>query len=84
MFVSDNTIQEEGPGDFFKNLGKNGLNVSKKMAKNVLKNASRALDITANTPTAATSRNHRNVLKTLPEIIIFYRSGSGFYLGKIV
>ena len=35
MTVSDNTIQAEGLGDFFKNLGKKGLNVSKKLAKNV-------------------------------------------------
>ena len=35
MIVSDNVIQAEGLGDFFKNLGKKGLNVSKKMAKNV-------------------------------------------------
>ena len=33
MIVSDNVIQAEGLGDFFKNLGKKGLNVSKKMAK---------------------------------------------------
>ena len=33
MTVSDNTIKAEGLGDFFKNLGKKGLNVSKKMAK---------------------------------------------------
>ena len=38
MIVSDNTIQSEGLGDFFKNLGKKRLNVSKKMAKNVLSN----------------------------------------------
>ena len=30
--VSDNVIQAEGLGDFFKNLGKKGLNASKKMA----------------------------------------------------
>ena len=30
MIVSDNVIQAEGLGDFFKNLGKKGLNVSKK------------------------------------------------------
>ena len=35
MFVSDNVIQAEKLGDFFKNQGKKGLNVSKKMAKNV-------------------------------------------------
>ena len=33
MTVSDNTIKAEGLGDFFKNFGKKGLNVSKKMAK---------------------------------------------------
>ena len=33
MTVSDNTIQAEGHGDVFKNLGKKGVNVSKKMAK---------------------------------------------------
>ena len=35
MIVSDNTIQAEGLGDFFKNLGKKGLNVSKKMANGI-------------------------------------------------
>ena len=38
MTVSDDTIKAEGLGDFFKNLGGKGLNVSKKMAKNVLSN----------------------------------------------
>ena len=33
MIVSGNTIKAEGLGDFFKTLGKKGLNVSKKMAK---------------------------------------------------
>ena len=37
MTVSDNTIKPEGLGDFFKNLGKKGLNVSKKMAKKSIK-----------------------------------------------
>ena len=40
MIVGDNTIQAEGLGDFFKNLGKKGLNVSKKTAKNVISNPS--------------------------------------------
>ena len=47
MIVSDNGIQAEGLGDFFKNLGKKWLNVSKKMAKDVLSNHGRALDLTA-------------------------------------
>ena len=33
MIVSDNTIQAEGLGDFFKNLGKKGPNLSKKDGK---------------------------------------------------
>ena len=33
MIVSDNTIQAEGFGAFFKNLGKKRLNVSKKRQK---------------------------------------------------
>ena len=84
MIVSDNTIQAEGLGEFFKNLGKKGLNVSKKMAKNVLNNPTRALDITANIATAAASRNPKNVMKSLPELITFYNTGKGLYLGKIV
>ena len=33
MTVSDNTIKAEGLGDFFKNLGKERLNVSKNWQK---------------------------------------------------
>ena len=82
MIVSDNTIKAEGLGDFFKNLGKKGLNVSKKIAKNVLKNPSRALDITANIATAAASRNPKNVIKSQPELITFYNTGKGLYLPR--
>ena len=42
MAVSDNTIKAEGFGDFFKNLGKKRLNVSKKMAKTAISNPGRA------------------------------------------
>ena len=84
MIVSDNVIQAEGLGDFFKNLGKKGLNVSKKMAKNVLSNPGRALDLTAKIGTALASRNSKQTLSTLPELITFYKTGKGLYLGKIV
>ena len=84
MIVSDNTVQTEGLGDFFKNLGKKGLNVSKKMAKNVLSNPGRALDLTAKIATAAASRNSKQALSTLPELITFYNTGRGLYLGKFV
>ena len=82
--VSDNVIQAEGLGDFFKNLGKKKLNVSKKMAKNVLNNPGRALDLTAKIATAAASRNFKQALITLPELITFYNTGKGLYLGKFV
>ena len=84
MIVSDNTIQAEGLGDFFNNLGKKGLNVSKKMAKNVLSNPGRALDLTAKIATAAASLNSKQALSTLPELITFYNTGKGLYLGKFV
>ena len=47
MIVSDNTIQAEGLGDFFKNLGKISAKAGKKLAKNVKTNPGRALDLTA-------------------------------------
>ena len=84
MILSDNTRKAEGLGDFFKNLGKKGLNVSKKMAKNVLSNPGRALDLTAKIATAAASRNSKQTLSTLPELIKFYNTGKGLYLGKFV
>ena len=84
MTVSDNKIKAEGRGEFFKNLGKKGLNVSKKMAKNVLCNPGRALDLTTKIATAAASRNSKQALSTLPELITFYNTGKGLYLGKFV
>ena len=44
MIVSDQTIQAEGLGDFFKGLGKAAKNVGKK----ILNNPGRALEIAAN------------------------------------
>ena len=82
MIVSDNVIQAEGLGDFFKNLGKKGLNVSKKMAKNVLSNPGRALDLTAKIATAAATKSPKAALSTLPEIINFYHTGKGLYLPR--
>ena len=84
MIISDNVIQAESLGIFFKNLGKKGLNVSKKMAKNVLSNPGRALDLTAKIATAAASKNSKQALSTLPELITFYNTGKGLYLGKFV
>ena len=84
LIVSDNSIQAEGLTNFFKNLGNKGLNVSKKMAKNVLSNPGRVLGLTAKIATAAASRNSKQALSTLPELITFYNTGKGLYLGKFV
>ena len=59
MIVSDNVIQAESLSDFFKNLGKKGLNVSKKMAKNVLSNPVKAFDLTAKIAAAASQIPNR-------------------------
>ena len=83
MTVSDNTIQAEGLGDFCRNLGKKGLKVSNKVAKNVLSNPGRALDLTTKIATAAASRNSKQALSTLPELITFYNTGKGLYLWRI-
>ena len=82
MTVSDNTNQAKVLGDFFRNLGKGELNVSKKMAKRVLSNPTRTLEITANIVTALASRSPKNVMESLPELITFYNTCNGFYLGK--
>ena len=84
MTISDNTIQAGGFGNFFKSLGKSSIKVGKKLAKNVLPNPTLALDITANIATAAASRKPKNVLSTLLELIGFYNTGKGLYLGEFL
>ena len=82
--ASDNTIQAEGLGSFFKNLGKVSANAGKNLATNAFKNSARFLEIGANFATAAASRNPEASLSTLPEVINFYHTGKGLYLGKFV
>ena len=84
MIVSDNTIEAEGIGSFFKNLGKISAKAGKKLAKNVLGNPGKALDLTAKIATAAATKNPKAALSTLPEVINFYHTGKGLYLGKFV
>ena len=84
MIVSDNTIKAERLGDFLKNLGKISAKAGKKLAKNVLSNPGRALDLTAKKATAAATKNPKAGLSTLPEVINFYHTGKGLYLGKFV
>ena len=84
MIVSDNTIEAEGLGDFFKNLGKASSKAAKKLAKNAFKNPTRFLEIGANIATAAASKRPKAALSTLPEVIKFYHEGRGLYLGKFI
>ena len=84
MIVSDNVIQAEGLGSFFKNLGKISAKAGKKLAKNVISNPGRALDLTAKIATAAATKSPKAALSTLPEVINFYHTGKGLYLGKFV
>ena len=82
MTVSDNTIKAEGLGSFFKNLGKISAKAGKKLAKNVISNPGRALDLTAKIATAAATKSPKAALSTLPAVINFYHTGKGLYLGK--
>ena len=82
MIVSDNVIQAEGLGSFFKNLGKISSKAGKKLATNVLKNPIRALEIGANIATAAATKNPKAALSTLLEVINFYHTGKGLYLPR--
>ena len=54
------------------------------MAKNVLSNPGKALDLTAKIATAAASQNSKQAPSTLPEIITFHNTGKRLYLGKFV
>ena len=74
MIVSDNTIQAEGLGSFFKNLGKISAKAGKKLATNVIKNPGRASEITSNIATAAATKSPKAALSSLPEVINFYHN----------
>ena len=54
------------------------------MAKNVLKTHGRATEIGANVGTAFPSRGHKASLSSWPEVINFYYTGKGPYLGKFL
>ena len=57
MTVIDIIIQAKTFNDFFKNLGKKGLNVTKNMAKNVFRSPGRTLKLGANVGSAFSSRS---------------------------
>ena len=79
LIVSDQTIQAEGLGDFFRGIGK----AAKSVGKKILNNPGRALELAANIGTAAASKNPRMIAGTAPDIIKFVHQGKGLYLGEI-
>ena len=79
LLVSDQTIQAEGLGDFFRGIGK----AAKSVGKKILNNPGRALELAANIGTAAASKNPKLIAATAPDIIKFVHQGKGLYLGKI-
>ena len=54
------------------------------MARRVLSNPGRALELTVKIATAAVSKNSKQALSTLPELITISNTGKGLYLGKFV
>ena len=79
LIVSEQTIQAEGLGNFFKHLGSAAKNVGKK----ILNIPGRALELAANIGTAAADKNPRMIAATAPDIMKFVHQGKGLYLGKI-
>ena len=84
MIVSDNTIEADTLGSFFKNSGKISTKANKKIATNALKNQAKIREIGANIATAAATKNPKALLSTLPEVIKFHHQGQGLYLGKFI
>ena len=82
--LSDNTIQAEDLKDFIKILVRKGLIISKTMAKDVIKNPGRALEIRANVGTAFATKNTNAALSSLPEVNKFYHAGEVLYFVKFV
>ena len=52
--------------------------------QNVLSNPGRPLDLTEKIATAAVSKNSKQAVSTLPELITFDNVGKGLYLGNFI
>ena len=69
---------------FFKISGRKSAKAGKKLATIVLKNPGRALEITSNLVSTAATKNPKAAFSSLLEVINFYHTGKGMYLGKFV
>ena len=54
------------------------------MAKDVISNPGRAIDLTAKIATAAAFGNSKQALSILPKLITIYDTGKGLYLGNFL
>ena len=82
--VSDNKIQAEGLGNFFKSLGRISAKVGEKIAANAFKKPGGALEITLNIAAAVATKRFKAALSSLPEVINFHHRGPGLYLCKFL
>ena len=69
--VSGKTKAAAGLGEFFKSVGKQGLQVSKKMAKIVNGTLGRSFAISI--------KAFENLLGAIPDVLKFHHSGISFY-----
>ena len=81
--MSANTIEAEGVGSFFKNLGRISVKTGKKLATNVIKNPGRSLGNTSKNATAAAIKSPK-AGSSLSEVVIFDHTGKSSYLEKLV
>ena len=88
MTVSDNTVVAEFLRNFFENLGKKGLTVLEKMAKSVIKDTGRDLQIGEIFGTVFASRSPEADLSSITrghqllshrKMIVFRKLCSNFY-----
>ena len=76
LSFSDNTVIAERLGDFFKNLGKKGLILSKNVE--FFYNPGRALDFIANNAKAAASRSPKAASTTITDEKNFHYTGKDY------
>ena len=82
MIVGDKSTQAEELCGFSNNLGRISAKTGKKLTTNVLKKPSRALELSSNLATAAATKSLKVALSSLPEVISFYHTSKGLYLGN--
>ena len=79
LFVSDATIQGEGLGSFFKELGKMG----KKVGQNIVKNPEKALNVAMNLGMAGATKSPSAILSAGTQAGKFLATGKGVRIGTL-